>query len=57
MTIDDALAQLPPELHSTYRAFVDDYQAACRAASNRVFVNHAVFVALLKSGLWRKLIP
>jgi hypothetical protein len=56
MTIDDALAQLPKKLHSTYRAFIADYEAACVAATNKKFVNHAVFVALLKSGRWRKLI-
>jgi hypothetical protein len=58
MTKSKALAQLPPELHSTYETFYADYEIACREAGVKKYIpNNPVFLALLKSGRWRKLIP
>jgi hypothetical protein len=72
MTDDEALKELPEWLHNTYRAFVNDYKAACRRAAanykikgsdreypllDKGIVHHEVFIELFKSGRWRKIIP
>jgi hypothetical protein len=70
MTTEDALAKLPKELHSTYKTFITDYGVACRRAAATLkekdgrrrkwlesgIVHHEVFVELLQSGRWRKVI-
>jgi hypothetical protein len=69
-TIEDALAKLPKELHNTYQAFIIDYEVACRRAAathkekdcrrrkwlESGIVHHEVFVELLQSGRWCKVI-
>jgi hypothetical protein len=70
MTLDEALDHLPPELRNTYRSFINDYVSACKEVAKNMrdhgevrpylekgLVHHEVFIEVLKTGRWRKIIP